>query len=101
MDEDIEAILDTADHYRFHEEPDKVPLNRISALPQSKKKLKRAILERIAFLVDSYSSLATFVPDELVDWLNTNPSPNRARKIYLKVSSDIAKLRCEVLTEIK
>lgn len=99
--DDIEAVLDRADHYRFQEEPDTVPLNRISALPQSKKRLKKAILERVAFLIESYSSLATFVPDELVDWLNTNPPANRVRKVYVKVSNDIGKLRYEILNQLK
>ncbi len=99
--DDIEAVLDRADHYRFSEEPDKVPLNRISALPQSKKRLKKAILERVAFLIESYASLATFVPDECIDWLQDNPKPEKARKVYLKVFENVQKLRQEALNEIK
>lgn len=99
--DDIEEVIKRADHYRFEEEPDIALLNRISMLPTSKKRLKKAIAERINLLIDGYTSLATIVPDELVDWLNTNPPPKRARKVYLKVSSDIEKLRHEVLNQLK
>lgn len=98
--DDIEEVIKRAEHYRFEEEPDIALLNRISVLPTSKKRLKKAIVERINMLIDGYSSLATFVPDELVDWLNTNPSPNRVRKIYLKVSNDIEKLKYELLDQL-
>lgn len=98
--DDIDEVLKRADHYRFEEEPDIVPLNRISALPQSKKRLKKAILERIAFLIGGYASLATFVPDELVDWLNTSPDPKKARKVYLKVFDNMQRLRAELLDQL-
>jgi hypothetical protein len=99
--DDIEEVIKRAEHYRFEEEPDVALLNRISALPTSKKRLKKALIERMNLLIDSYTSLATFVPDELVDWLNTNPSPKRARQVYLKVSSNIEKLRYEILNQLK
>lgn len=100
MEEDIEDVLKRADHYRFEEEPDTVPLNRISTLPTSKKQLRKAILERIDFLIGNYMSLATFVPDELVDWLNTSPNPSRARKVYLRVFDDMQRLKLELLEQI-
>lgn len=99
--DDIEEVIKRAEHYRFEEGPDLALLNRVSMLPTSKKRLKKAIIERINRLVDSYTSLATFVPDELVDWLNTKPPTSRVRKVYLKVSNDIENLRYEVLNQLK
>jgi len=99
--DDIEEVIKRADHYRFEEEPDIALLNRISMLPTSKKRLKKAIIERVNLLIDGYTSLATFVPDELLDWLNTNPPPKQASKVYLKVFSDIEKLKCEILNQLK
>ena len=98
--DDIEEVVKRAEHYRFEEEPDRVSLNRISALPTSKKRLKKAIIERIETLMDGYASLATFVPDELVDWLNTNPDPKKVRKVYLKVFDNMQRLRSELLDQL-
>ena len=99
--EDRDVILDKAAHYRFTKEADSAYLNRISLLPNSKKDLKRAILERIEELIVSYSSLATYVPDELIDWLNTHQGTDRSRKVYLRVIRDIERLRSEAVSKLK
>lgn len=99
--EDRDKILDKAAHYRFTKEADSAYLNRISLLPNSKKDLKQAILERIEELIVSYSSLATYVPDELIDWLNTYQGTDRGRKVYLGVLRDMEKLRAEALSKLK
>lgn len=98
--DDFEEVLKRADHYRFEEEADTTFLNRISTLPTSKKRLKKAIVERIRLLINGYMSLATFVPDELVDWLNTDPDSKKARKVYLKVLDNMQRLRSELLDQL-
>ena len=67
--DDIEEVIKRADHYRFEEPQELNLLNRISALPTSKKRMKRSIVERIELLVGAYISLASFVSDEEVDFL--------------------------------
>lgn len=99
--EDRDIILDKAVHYRFTKEADSAYLNRISLLPNSKKDLKRAILERIEELIVSYSSLATYVPDELIDWLNTHQGTDRSRRVYMDVLRNMEKLRVEALSKLK
>ncbi|HEY0948126.1 MAG TPA: hypothetical protein VGE53_01355 [Candidatus Paceibacterota bacterium] len=99
--EDRDKILDKADHYRFTKEADSAYLNRISFLPHPKEDLKRAIIERIEELIATYTSLATYVPDELIDWLNTHQRTNKNRRVYLKVLRDMESLRKEALTKLK
>lgn len=101
VDEDIKKILDRADHYRFEEEESKVFLNPISALPTSKKRLKKSLIERITMLIDGYCSLATFVPDETIEYMEKNPKSPRTRGVYLKVLDDMEKLRKELLGKLK
>jgi len=62
-DDDIEAIIDAAKHFKYHEPSGTTPFNRISKLPESKRHLKMAIRERIRLLVASYISLASFIND--------------------------------------
>lgn len=100
MDEDIKKVLDQADHYRFEEEESEVFLNPISALPTSKKRLKKSIIERINMLILAYGSLATFVPDETIEYMEKNPKSKRTRDTYLKVFDDIEKLQKEALKKL-
>jgi hypothetical protein len=99
--EDRDEIVDKAAHYRFTKEADSAYLNRISQLPNSKENLKRAIIERIEELIVAYSSLATYVPDELIDWLNTHPRTKKSRRVYLSVLRDMEGLRAEALHKLK
>lgn len=101
MDEDIKKVLDRADHYRFEEEESSVFLNPISALPTSKKRLKKSIIERINMLILAYGSLATFVPDETIEYMEKNPKSKRTRDTYLKVLDDMEKLKKELLGKLK
>ncbi len=94
--DDIEEVIKEAQHYRFHERPDKVLLNRISRLPESKKRLKRAIKERVRLLVGSYISLASFVPDEDVDAVIEGTDKERIKTIYRKVLVEMEKLTEEM-----
>jgi hypothetical protein len=101
VDEDIKKVLDRADHYRFEEEESSVFLNPISALPTSKKRLKKSIIERINMLILAYGSLATFVPDETIEYMEKNPKSKRTRDTYLKVLDDMEKLKKELLGKLK
>lgn len=94
--DDIEDVIKEAEHYRFHEKPEKVPLNRVSHLPESKKRLKRAIKERIRLLAASYISLASFVPDEDVDVVIEGVDKEKIKTTYHKVLADMEKLSQEM-----
>lgn len=99
-DDDIEAIIDASKHFKYHEPTGSTPFNRISKLPESKKHLKRAIKERIRLLVASYISLASFIDDDLVDFLESSDTKKYKRKfiwIYNRVFRDFEKLRKEII----
>lgn len=97
---DFDEIIKRAEHYRFEEEESKVFLNPISALPTSKKRLKKSIVERINMLIQAYGSLATFVPDETIEYMEENPKSQRTKEIYLKAFDDIEKLKKELLKKL-
>lgn len=94
--DDIEETIKEAQHYRFHERPGTVLLNRISRLPESKKRLKHAIKERIRLLVGSYISLASFMPDEDVDAVIEGTDKERIKTIYHKVLTEMERLTEEM-----
>lgn len=98
-DDDIEAIIDAAKHFKYHEPSGTTPFNRISKLPESKRHMKMAIKERIRLLVASYISLASFIDDDLVDFLESDETKKRKGKviwIYNKVFKDFERLRKEI-----
>jgi len=98
-DDDIEAIIDASKHFKYHEPTGSTPFNRISKLPESKRHLKMAIEERIRLLVASYISLASFIDDDLVDFLESDEVQKRKGKvirIYNRVFKDFEKLRKEI-----
>lgn len=98
-DDDIEAIIDASKHFKYHEPNGTTPFNRISKLPESKKHLKIAIKERIRLLVASYISLASFIDDDLVDFLESADTGKRKGKvirIYNRVFRDFEKMRKEI-----
>ena len=58
-----------------------------------------AIKERIRLLVASYISLASFIDDDLVDFLESDETKKRKRKviwIYNKVFKDFENFRKEI-----
>jgi hypothetical protein len=98
-DDDIEAIIDASKHFKYHEPTGSTPFNRISKLPESKRHLKMAIKERIRLLVASYISLASFIDDDLVDFLegyDTKKNKRKVIRIYNRVFKDYEKLRKEI-----
>lgn len=99
-DDDIEAIIEASKHFKYHEPTGSTPFNRISRLSESKKHLKMAIKERIRLLVASYISLASFIDDDLVDFLESADTKKHKRKvirIYNRVFKDFEKLRKEIV----
>lgn len=99
-DDDIEAIIDASKHFKYHEPTGTTPFNRISKLPESKQHLKTAIKERIRLLVASYISLASFIPDDDVDFLESGDTKKRKGKvvrIYNRVFRDFEKMRKEMI----
>lgn len=98
--DDIEEAIKRAEHYRFEEEESKVFLNGLSMLPTSKKRLKKSLVERIQMLIIAYASLATFAPDETIEYIEQNPHSEKTKKIYLKMIDDVEKLEKEVLKKI-
>jgi hypothetical protein len=97
--DDIEAIIDASKHFKYHEPTGTTPFNRISNLPQTKKHMKRAIKERMQLLVGAYISLASFIDDDLVDFLESDESSfdkEKIKRIYEAVLDDMEKLREEM-----
>jgi hypothetical protein len=97
--DDIEAIINASKHFKYHEPNGTTPFNRISKLPESKRHLKMAIKERIRLLVVSYISLASFIDDDLVDFLESSDTKKRKGKvirIYNRVFRDFEKMRKEI-----
>lgn len=99
MDEDIEAIIDIAKHIKYRERPGVAPLNRTSSLPDIKRHMKEAIKERIQLLAGAYISLASFIDDDLVDFLENadeGSDKEKVKKIYTSVIEDMERLRAEI-----
>jgi hypothetical protein len=97
--DDIEAIIEASKHFKYHEPTGTTPFNRMSKLPESKRHLKMAIKERIRLLVASYISLASFINDEDVDFLESGDTKKRKGKvirIYNRVFRDFERLRKEI-----
>lgn len=98
-DDDIEAIIDASKHFKYREPTGSTPFNRISKLPESKRHLKMAIKERIRLLAASYISLASFIDDDLLDFLESDEVQKRKGKvirIYNRVFKDYERLRKEI-----
>lgn len=99
MNDDIEAIIEASKHFKYHEPTGTTPFNRMSSLPESKKHLKRAIKERMRLLAGAYISLASFIDDDLVDFLeNADDSVDKekVKRIYTSVIEDMERLRAEI-----
>lgn len=97
--DDIEAIIDASKHFKYHEPSGITPFNRVSSLPESKKHLKRAIKERIHFLAGAYISLASFIDDDLVDFLENadeGSDKEKVKRIYTSVIEDMERLRAKI-----
>lgn len=97
--DDIEAIIDASKHFKYHEPTGTTPFNRMSSLPETKKHLKRAIRERMQLLVGAYISLASFIDDELVDFLEGDESSfdkEKLKRIHTSVIKDMKRLRAEI-----
>ncbi|MFM7088110.1 MAG: hypothetical protein ACKOW9_01055 [Candidatus Paceibacterota bacterium] len=95
VEEDIEAVFKTAAHTHIPHNRHR-PLNPLSALPSSKGKLRIAIKERIRYLAGAYISLASFVDDDDLAFIEDNPTHARTREIYLRVIEDIEKAEKEI-----
>ncbi len=89
MKDDIEEIIKNANEYAFRESSDFRTFNRLSSLPSSKVGLKREIKERIRTLTAGYISLASFIDDDSVDFLEANLG--NENKKFLKKKSRIYK----------
>jgi len=96
--DDINEVIKKAEHYRFEDEESKVFLNSISALPTSKKRLKKSIIERMEMLIIAYTTLATFVPDETIEYLEQHPED--MKKVYLDMLDDMEKFEKEIIKKI-
>ncbi len=52
-------------------------------------------------LILVYGSLATFVPDETIEYMEKNPKSIKTRNVYLGVLDDMEKLKKELLGKLK
>jgi hypothetical protein len=93
--EDRDAIEKIADHthlpYNRHE-----IFNRLSVLPKNKAKMKRAIKQRICELAGAYISLATFIDDDEVDYMQDNLGTEKSKEIGRRVIREIDDLTTEM-----
>ena len=89
VEEDIEAVLKSAAH--IHTTNKHRILNPTSALPSSKANLRAGIKERIRQLAAAYVSLATFVDDDELAFMEENPRHERTRAVYDRVIRSITK----------
>ncbi len=94
VEDDIEAVKDAAKHIRRLYR--KGILNPLSSLPEPKIKMRMAIKERIRILAASYISLASFIDDDDLMFVENNPRSKRTRAIYLKVIKDMEKAQREM-----
>ena len=93
-DDDIEAILATAKNIRM---PDRRgSFNPLSSLPEPKAKIKHAIKERIRLLAGAYISLAGFVDDDDIRFVENNTKSKKTRAIYLKMLEDMEQAQKEM-----
>lgn len=93
---DIEEVIKAAKNLRFQEPSGKHPLNRISSLPTSKSKLKASIKERIRVLYGAYIALASFIPDEDIEFLMMHTDHKRQRRIFARILKEMEKNRREI-----
>lgn len=68
----------------------------MSSLPSSKEKLRIGIKERVKYLAGAYISLASFIDDDDLAFIERNPKSKRAKTIYLRVLKDIEKAQKEL-----
>jgi hypothetical protein len=94
-EDDIDAVLKTAAHTHIPHNRHR-PLNALSSLPSSKAKLRIAIKERIRHLAGAYISLATFIDDDDMAFMERNPKSKRTKAIYMRVLKDIEKAEKEI-----
>ena len=87
MNEDIEAVLRDAKNVRLPHQ--RGSFNPLSSLPEPKAKIKQAIKDRIRLLAGAYISLAGFVDDDDIKYVENNPKSAKAKAIYQKVLGDM------------
>ncbi len=95
VEDDIDAVLKTAAHTHIPHNRHR-PMNALSSLPSSKEKLRAGIKERIRHLADAYTSLATFIDDDDVAFMERNPESKKTKALYLRVLKEIEKAEKEI-----
>jgi len=93
-DDDIEAILRDAKNIRMPHR--RGSFNPLSSLPEPKAKIKQAIKERIRLLAGAYISLAGFVDDDDIRFVENNTKSKKTRAIYLKMLEDMEQAQKEM-----
>ena len=93
-DDDIEAVLATAKNMRMPHR--RGSFNPLSSLPEPKAKIKQAIKDRIRMLAGAYISLAGFIDDDDIRFVEDNPKSKKTRAIYLKMLEDMEQAQKEM-----
>lgn len=95
VEDDIDAVLKTAAHTHIPHNRHR-PMNALSSLPSSKEKLRAGIKERIRHLAGAYISLATFIDNDDVAFMERNPKSKKTKAFYLRVLKEIEKAEKEM-----
>lgn len=88
---DMDVVEDIAEHIQLPYNRNEI-FNRLSRLPKNKVKMKRAIKQRMQELASMYISLATFIDDDEVDYMQENLGTKKSKEIARRVIREIDEL---------
>lgn len=91
----MDAVEKIADHTRIPYNRHEI-FNRLSVLPKNKSKMKRAMKQRMRELAGAYISLATFIDDDEVEYMQENLGTKKSKEIARRVIREIDELTKDI-----